>query len=103
MTRRITPGRTIGNSIGRTSRRWRRIVKAQRAKRLPCALCGQPIDYTLPKGDDGAFEADHVLPRDTHPELAEDPSNVQSSHRRCNNSKRNGTQPLGLGLLSEEW
>ena len=103
MSRRKRPGQPIGNSIGRTSRRWRRIVKAQRAKRLPCGICGQPIDYKLKHPDPGSFQADHVLPRETHPELAEDPGNVQSSHFSCNLAKRNGNQPPGLGLRSEDW
>lgn len=70
----------------------------------PCALCGEPIDYTLGYLPDqhGAkckrpdcvgcvphpmrFEADHIVPlmRGGTDEL----SNKQATHRRCNSTKR---------------
>lgn len=50
-----------------------------------CGICGEPIDYTLPHLDPGAFVVDHVVPvvlggSDT---LA----NKQAAHRSCNRSK----------------
>lgn len=70
----------------------------------PCALCGEPIDYTLTflAGQHGAkcrkpdctgcvphpdrFEADHIVPlmRGGDDIL----SNKQATHRRCNSRKR---------------
>ena len=28
--------------------------------RLPCAICGMPIDYDLPAGDPMSFEVDEI-------------------------------------------
>ena len=53
-----------------------------------CALCGKPVDKTLPAGDDGAPEVDEIIPVS----LGGDPlawSNVQLAHRVCNQRKRN--------------
>lgn len=70
----------------------------------PCALCGQPIDYTLTfvAGEHGAkcrkpdclgcvphpmrFEADHIVPlmRGGEDKL----TNKQATHRKCNSTKR---------------
>ena len=70
---------------------------------LPCALCGEAIDTTLPSDNPEAFEYDHRLPIKTHPELADDPTNGQPSHRRCNRNKGAGTAHPGLGDPSEVW
>lgn len=89
---------------GRDTRNWRRIVAAQKAKRLPCFHCGQPIAYDKPYPHPDAFTADHLKPRLKHPELAEDPGNVVSSHARCNWAKGDGEHfTAGLGELSEEF
>ena len=69
-------------------RRW---LKAQG---LPCALCGQPIDYALPPGHPLAFEVDEITPVS----LGGSPfrrDNVQPAHRICNERKGNGTAPRG--------
>lgn len=53
-----------------------------------CALCGDPVDKTLPAGDPGAPEVDEIIPLS----LGGDPlafSNVQLTHRLCNNRKSN--------------
>lgn len=55
---------------------------------LPCAICGDPIDYSLPAGDPGAFEVDEALPCSLGgSEL--DWDNVQPAHRLCNRLKGN--------------
>lgn len=81
----------------------RRLRTEQRAKRLPCWLCGQPIDYTLYSDDPSAFSVDHVHPWSTHPELREDPGNLRSAHLHCNKSRGNRAPNPGLGLRSREW
>ena len=65
---------------------------------LPCALCGQPIDYTLttyidPK--DGkrkrhplSYELDEIVPISKGGSHV-DPENVQPTHRICNQRKSN--------------
>lgn len=84
--------------------RWKQIAKAQRAKRLPCHLCGMPIDYEAKWPDPKSFSADHTRPWARHPELRYDPGNVVSAHLLCNQVKSDQQhfQP-GLGSLSEEF
>lgn len=65
---------------------------------LPCALCGQPIDYTLttyvdPK--DGkrkrhplSYELDEIVPISKGGSHV-DPDNVQPTHRICNQKRGN--------------
>lgn len=68
----------------------RRILRKRvAAKGLPCAVCGMPIDYGLPAGDEMAYELDEIT------ELWEggdslDPANVQPVHRACNRAKHLG-------------
>lgn len=86
----------------RRGRRWDR-TKAQafardRAADAPCWICGGAIDYTLaPSSCGAAWEADHYLPLDDHPELEYDLGNIRASHARCNRSrgKRAGIHMLG--------
>jgi 5-methylcytosine-specific restriction endonuclease McrA len=51
----------------------------------PCALCEQPIDYTLHYLDPMAYVVDHIVP------LAkggvDDLANKQAAHRSCNRTK----------------
>ena len=65
-----------------TRDRHRRMIKARRG---PCAICGQPIDYTLPYLHPMEFVADHIIPfAKGGPETLD---NKQASHRRCNRDK----------------
>lgn len=41
---------------------YRRNRAELRAKRLPCWLCGKPINYTLKAPEPASFSADHVDP-----------------------------------------
>lgn len=54
----------------------------------PCALCGKPIDYSLPRGHPMAYELDEKVPvsRGGSPI---DPDNVQATHAICNRKKGN--------------
>ena len=54
----------------------------------PCALCGKPIDYSLPRGHPMAYELDEIVPvsRGGSPI---DPDNVQATHAVCNRRKGN--------------
>lgn len=51
----------------------------------PCAICGQPIDYTLRHPDPRSYVVDHVQP------LAKGGTdtldNKQPAHRDCNGAK----------------
>lgn len=55
----------------------------------PCALCGDPIDYTLKGNQPAAFTVDHKHPlwAGGHPT---NPTNWQPAHRSCNS--RRGAQ-----------
>ena len=80
---------------------------------LPCHLCGQPIDYTLPACDPLSFELDELVPLASLPQeqrrfAAVDPRNVAPAHRICN--ERRGAKPLDSGTVramrlkrSEDW
>lgn len=71
--------------------RRRQLREWWKAQGLPCALCGQPIDYALPHGNPMAFEVDEIIPVS----LGGDPlsrANTQPAHRICNERKGNGTQ-----------
>lgn len=56
---------------------------------LPCALCGQPIDYALPAGHPMSYELDEIIPVSKGGDPY-DPGNVQPAHRICNQRKGNG-------------
>ena len=64
-----------------------------RAMGLPCALCGQPIDYSLPSRHPLSFELDEIVPisRGGSPV---DEENVQPAHRICNQRKGNKMYPI---------
>ena len=68
----------------------RRRILRQRVKALglPCAICGRPIDYSLPPLHPWSYELDEIVPVSLGgSEL--DPNNVQPSHRICNERKGN--------------
>ncbi|WNM72858.1 HNH endonuclease [Arthrobacter phage RedFox] len=92
-----------GASTVRNTRRQKAIIANLRARRDPCWLCGEAIDYTLTKDDGRSFSADHVKPWSTHPELREDPANYRAAHLICNQKRSNGEAPAGLGFLSRNW
>lgn len=93
------PGRTTA-----THRKNRANLKAAVAEHnLPCAVCGQSIDTTLARGDRDAFEYGHIKSVKAYPELADDPSNGQPEHLRCNRNKGAGDQKPALGDPSEVW
>lgn len=49
----------------------------------PCAICGDPIDYSLPPGDPWSFEVDEIIPVSKGGSPF-DVDNCQPAHRRCN-------------------
>lgn len=77
--------RSWGNA-GRVRERARAMLRRANG---PCWICGAPIDYSLASPDPFSFELDHKKAKDTHPELAFEPSNWAASHRQCNRAKSN--------------
>lgn len=87
----------------RSSHLMKELKARQRAKRLPCFLCGQAIDYSLVYPDPMSFSYEHIKPWSTHPELRFDPGNGASSHLDCNKRRGDRAPAPSLGLLSEVW
>jgi len=91
-----------GEYRGRSTRRFRMLAANQRAKRLPCWLCGQPVVYDN-NDDPHSFTVDHEKPLSTHPELAEEPMNLRTAGSRCNSSRGNRPPQPSLGATSRDW
>lgn len=67
----------------------RRKIRARiKAMGLPCALCGAPIDYSLPAKDPMSFEVDEIIPVSLGGDHL-DINNCQPAHRICNERKGN--------------
>lgn len=96
---------------GQTSRRWRTKIRPQfrqqgATNNEPCWICNQPINYTLTDTtDDNTWEPDHFYPRSTHPQHAEDITNLRHSHRGCNRKRSNKkhTDMHTLGTPTRNW
>lgn len=92
----------------RSSRRFRKLAANLRAQRRPCCLCSEPIDYALDWPDPRSFSVEHLKPWSSHPELREDPSNLDAAHLGCNSARGNTTRINGrlstdLGQRSRTW
>lgn len=74
--------RTKNGSARRRLRLW---LKAQGR---PCWICGAPIDYSLPAGHPYSFEVDELVPVSKGGSPI-DRSNVDASHRACNQWRGN--------------
>lgn len=92
----------MSKHAGRGTRRWRRLKAEVRARRLPCVICQQPIDYTLEWPDSGSFSVEHIRSWHGNPHLREDPANLTAAHLGCNSSKQDRTLP-SIGDSSETW
>lgn len=55
----------------------------------PCAICGQPIDYTLKWPDPWCYVVDHITALDRRGTDTLD--NKQPAHHKCNRDKSNKT------------
>lgn len=89
--------------------RRRAIRERWRSIGAPCALCGKPIDYTLPARHPMSFEVDEIVPVSKGGDPL-DFSNTQPAHRICNQRKGDGRCPkkaitrLRRGLpTSRDW
>ena len=90
-------------TASRGNRRFRLLAANVRARRRPCCLCGQPIDYTLDWPDPGSFSVQHIKSWKTHPHLRFDPANLDAAHLSCNGAEQGrGTGPA-LGSTSRRW
>lgn len=93
--------------MNRTTTAWRKIralawERDKKAKAI-CHICKQPIDYTLePSSCELAWEPDHILTFNEHPELELDLMNIAASHRRCNRA-RGKRSDEDIGRHSRIW
>lgn len=78
----------MGNPRRTNSSRRNKLRKRIATKGEPCAICGQPIDYSLPAGDPMSYELDEIIPV-SKGGSPYDPDNVQPTHRICNQRKGN--------------
>lgn len=74
-----------------------------RSLKLPCVICGQHIDYTLPATHPHGCTVQHVRSRRDFPELTWARSNWAPAHRECNLSAGPGDREVGTGVTSQEW
>ena len=72
-----------------------RIRARIRARGLPCALCGGPIDYSLPAGDPWSFEVDEIVPVSKGGDPL-DIANCQPAHRVCNQRMGDGSRTRSM-------
>jgi 5-methylcytosine-specific restriction endonuclease McrA len=74
-----------------TSKRYRKLRHQFRddcrRNRLPCSICGQPIDYALTFPDKWAWELHHIKPSSQFPHLHYVQANYAPSHASCNKSQ----------------
>lgn len=77
------------NERGRSGRPYRRARAALRARHLPCHICGQAIDYTLPASEPMSFVLDHIQSMHYGGDPL-DPRNHGAAHKLCN--LRKGTK-----------
>lgn len=103
VTKRPNPSLTGPAHAGRSGRPWKRLVAEVRARGDKCGICGQTIDYNLPRTDPKSFTVDHIRSWSGHPELRTDPGNLRAAHRDCNSSKGAGADLPSLGLRSRNW
>lgn len=104
-------------SAGRKGHRWR-TVKAQhkaqcRMINAECWICHGahgPINYAAGPNARLGFESDHYYPVNTHPHLANEPSNLRPSHVKCNRGRGDAHPSLvthsaaqGQWVQAEEW
>lgn len=85
--------------------RRRQLRKRVLATYSTCALCGQPVDKSLPAGHPMAPEVDEIIPISKGGSPL-DWNNVQLVHRQCNLKKSDHVKVLNRGLkiqTSREW
>ena len=90
------------NANGHRRRKLRERVKSLG---MPCALCGKPIDYSLPPMHPMSYELDEIVPVSRGGDPL-DFDNVQATHRICNERKGAGRKsgPKGSPLpQSRDW
>ena len=99
-----SPWRTQGGGIPewgghRRTRALQAVRKHGARNQLPCAICRQPIDYSLGYPDPNSCSVQHLIPRSVRPDLTWDPSNWAPAHLTCNKVE-GARMTLSLGETS---
>jgi 5-methylcytosine-specific restriction endonuclease McrA len=82
---------------------WKRLCKQVFSEETVCWLCFGAIDWNAPPRTPFSKSVDHVLPVETHPELALVRSNLHLAHFGCN-SRRSARGNIMAGYEpSREW
>ena len=104
------PERTQPNGRRRTDKQTMARIRPQFRQQgaqtqAPCWICTMPIDYTnTDQNDDDTWEPDHFYPRSTHPQFAEDPTNLRHSHQAVTaNAPTKHTDMHTLGTPTRNW
>lgn len=79
----------------------RELRRYYKYRKDPCALCGKPIDYSLPATHPMSFEIDEIIPvsKGGSPFSRE---NTQAAHRICNQRKGNKVLKQGERRITLE-
>lgn len=80
----------MGDS-GRSGTRYLKLCAKVRARRDPCGLCGQPIDYNAEPCTPWSFSLDHIISL-AHGGGLLDERNAQAAHFGCNSAKGGSTR-----------
>jgi hypothetical protein len=78
---------------GRSGKRYLKLCAKVRARKDPCVLCGQPIDYNAPPRTRWSFSLEHPDSL-VHGGAVLDERNAASAHFGCN-SRRGGATRRG--------
>lgn len=98
----------VSGGPGRKGSRWRRAQKecmeSGEALRIPCWICGQPIDYAFTRRYPhhryaGTVHHIHGLAQGGDPL---DPSNLTPAHRSCNTRESNRIRNGGTASLTRQ-
>ncbi|RZU61755.1 HNH endonuclease [Zhihengliuella halotolerans] len=71
-----------------------------RARRTPCVICRQPIDYSLRYPHPQSCSVQHLKSRRDFPQLTWEPSNWAPAHLDCNKAEGPRERP-GLGVVGQ--
>jgi 5-methylcytosine-specific restriction endonuclease McrA len=86
----------------RNGNAWRIVRRKVLASEDFCALCGRPVDKTLPPLHPFAAQVDHITPVSKGGALLER-NNLQLTHRSCNRRKGDGPKPPPAMPNSRAW
>lgn len=89
------------------SHAWKKARAKVLATATHCALCGEPLDHTIPSGTRWASTVDHIVPLSLGGSLTA-PKNLRAAHHGCNSRRGNGisrgSQPTTpSGSVSRSW